>query len=1069
MPKARRTSGSLASGIVRITFIVGSITVAAALMVTIAESYRLSARQSQERIGAYLQVMRSEVAARLSAAVTLNDHAATTIQDTSPERVTTRLLASQYIGAADMLAGLVLLNADGTVAAAYPALRSPFPTAAVEFARRVGVTQSEVGHSDRPNRLTSVWVARRLRRSGDTSQTLVSIVRTEFLSSTVNRVASRADRRSAVVIDAGRPVATGVRGPMLRLPTAVYGELSEDDVGAVRLLAPSVGLMRGLWSPVEVPFVGDWRLLVVEPSQATILSSLQASIPTFVVLLVGGTIALGIAWVVARRLVYPLREIEAASYEAAKGAHVSPLRPGRDDEVGRLAEAFNAVGLRLNALQYVSRLLAGASRVDQVLDAVIEAIGHLLGSGMVAIYVTDDTEQSLQLARSSGGFTPPPGPVLRAHSGPFARALATESVQTPAPNDLPMHGWDIDETPCRVLVVPLIAATEQLGVIVILQHGRSEYSDAEVEMVGTFASQASIGITKSRLFEREIETRRVAELLRDVAEELVGPVAFGDALDSVGVVVSGALAGRTALFAFEDRDALGLPPAEDPELERTIIELADAALESGGSSRIVAPGTSEQADGLLARFGAAQVILARIEPDEPYRGAFAAFSAEPSFGSRDVEVVEGMTKIVTLAIDNAYFFERSRVRARNLETIFRISQAVGSSLELNVVLNRVLDVVQMIFAADAVSLMIYDKSKRVVTTAMARGAVSNDILHLEVAPGADLPGRVFSTREPMMLRDLRQNDTPLAGSAHDLGLNSLLSVPLLARGSAVGVLTVFSEVASAFDDEDMGLLQTFASQAALAIDTARLYSREHDVAEILQRSILPDEVPEFDEVDVATAYRPAGEEAEIGGDYYDLFRAPAGDIVIAVADVCGKGVEAATKTSMLKYSVRALVIAGFGPAECLDEVNRMVATKGDPSDILSLWLGFLDAKAGTLRWANGGHPPSLILHSGSREIVRLEPTGPILGATTQVRFEEEAVDVGAGDTILLYTDGVTETRTGNRFFGEGRVRRSLRYGGSAENVVAHLLDALKRFYPGELRDDVAIVAVRVKDGERRAE
>jgi serine phosphatase RsbU (regulator of sigma subunit) len=288
-------------------------------------------------------------------------------------------------------------------------------------------------------------------------------------------------------------------------------------------------------------------------------------------------------------------------------------------------------------------------------------------------------------------------------------------------------------------------------------------------------------------------------------------------------------------------------------------------------------------------------------------------------------------------------------------------------------------------------------------------------------------------------------------------------VPLLARGSAVGVLSVFSESAAAFDEEDMGLLQTFASQAALAIDTARLYSHEHAVAATLQRSILPEKVPEFREVEVATAYEPAGSEVEIGGDYYDFMRSPDGRIVMAIADVCGKGVEAATKTSMLKYSIRALVAAGFGPAQCLDEINRMVTAKGDPSDILSVWLGFLDVSGGTLRWASGGHPPGLALRAGSSEITRLEPTGPILGAALTVSFDEEVVEVGPGDTILLYTDGVTETRTGNRLFGEGRVRRALRYGGTAKSVVDHLVSALARFSPGELRDDVAIVAVRISD------
>ncbi len=165
---------------------------------------------------------------------------------------------------------------------------------------------------------------------------------------------------------------------------------------------------------------------------------------------------------------------------------------------------------------------------------------------------------------------------------------------------------------------------------------------------------------------------------------------------------------------------------------------------------------------------------------------------------------------------------------------------------------------------------------------------------------------------------------------------------------------------------------------------------------------------------------------------------------------------------MVKYSLRALIAAGFGPAECLEEVNRMVAAKGDPTDILSVWLGFLDAGKGQLLWANGGHPPGLLLRPDAGELMRLCPTGPILGATSDVRFQEETAAVGPGDTLLLYTDGVTEARRGDKFFGEGRVRRSLRYGGAPRVVVDRLLEATRAFGLGELRDDVAVVAVRVR-------
>ena len=265
------------------------------------------------------------------------------------------------------------------------------------------------------------------------------------------------------------------------------------------------------------------------------------------------------------------------------------------------------------------------------------------------------------------------------------------------------------------------------------------------------------------------------------------------------------------------------------------------------------------------------------------------FLARTGVLSRDLDLADAVANEVALALDNAFLFERAVGRAANLETVFRISQAVGSSLQVNVVLNRVLDVVQKILSADAVALMTYDPRKRSISTAMARGAIPAEVLSMETHPGEDVPGYVFSTGEPAAFRDLDESMGGIAGRAAAHSLRSLLAVPLLARGRSIGVLMVFSADAGAFSDEDMNVLQTFASQAALALDTARLYSHEHEVASILQQSILPDALPEYPEIEAASAYQPAGADAEIGGDYYDLFRAPDGALWFAIARCLRQG------------------------------------------------------------------------------------------------------------------------------------------------------------------------------------
>ncbi len=341
----------------------------------------------------------------------------------------------------------------------------------------------------------------------------------------------------------------------------------------------------------------------------------------------------------------------------------------------------------------------------------------------------------------------------------------------------------------------------------------------------------------------------------------------------------------------------------------------------------------------MARFGSNELIVVPIALDTEHGAVLVIALGGERASRRDLDLADAVANEIALSLGNSYFYEQALLRANSLETVFRISQAVGSSLDVKVVLNRVLDVVQKILSADAVALMTYDARRKTIATEMARGMVSPSIVERVFKSGDDVVGYVFASGEPVAFRDLHEGMEGVSGDAARNGLHSMLAVPLLARGRSIGVLTVFSVGEGAFNDDDMSMLQTFASQAALAIDTARLYSREHDVATLLQQSILPGALPEFQGIDASSAYEPAGGDAEIGGDYYDLFRAPDGSIWMAIADVCGKGVKAAAKTSMIKYSVRSLVAAGFAPGRVVTEVNLMVAEGRDPSDIVTLWVG----------------------------------------------------------------------------------------------------------------------------------
>lgn len=1071
MARTLSSRQSLAGNLARVTF--AAIALAAFVVAVFALVGVYGFAREQVRAGhlAYRQIIVQQINGRLrNAAAILNNVAVESIGDDGA--VDRKAVARLFGSSTEYFEHLVLADTNGRVVSSYPLFQSPPSVAGQRFFRPAEATSTPKFMWIPPEeeaRRGDLWVMRLVDGGKSGRYVLLGRVRTDFAQVACDEVSSQRAERSALVVDGQDRIAfLGAHGP-----APVMGETRyEPDAtgagatGQVRTLGPGGRSMTGFYGSTSGSPGLEWRVLVLEPTVRVLGETWRALMPAGIATLLFGTIAVGFAWVGARRIITPIREIGHRAEKAASGAYVRPIVVRRNDEVGSLSEAFNALALRLNALHDVAQLLASASQPEQVQDYVVSSLSHLVRSDGVAVYVLDAASERLVLSRFEGSA----GLVLPSAVRLDATSWLVEVLHSSGPSCVPRP--QSHDGGGQSVAAPLAVGEEAVG-LVVLTRDRKGFSDPELEMLRTFSAQAAVALRTARLFEVETRSRREAEVLRQVAERLANPSDLASALHDVGAMSVELLEASAGGVALRESDSFDLaqevlsPDAEDwlelwmaeggetPRSDPLLVELSAAAS---------APAAA------LAAHGARRALLAPLVYGSAVRGvlSFEYDGAGASPGGHHVDLAGAIAKQMSLALQNAHLYRQVRERAGNLETIFRITQAVSSSLQITVVLNRVLDVVQKIFSADAVSLMTYDPKRRTIGTAMARGAVNSEMLHLERAPGQDVPGQVFEGRQPILVSELSSSDWPLARLASTQGLHSLVAVPLLARGRSIGVLTVFALAPNAFSDEDVELLRTFGSQAALAIDTADLYGKEHVVASVLQSSIMPDKLPDLDGIDSSSVYIAAGTEGDIGGDYFDLFKAPDGRIVLAMGDVCGKGVLAATKTSMIRYMVRGLVAAGVGPARALREINRTVTENGDPGDIVTLWLGVLDLERRELTYANGGHPPALLLSSESDELARLDPTGPLLGAVATAPYEERVVSAEVGDYVLLYTDGVSEARKGNRFFGEGRVRRALEAGGSASAVAQRLLTAVTKFAPGGLRDDVAILAVKILPDDKEA-
>ncbi len=1066
MGSSGRKPAGLAVQVVRLTFTIGLFTVLAVGTVTVVATSQLVSETLLARDIAATQLIEDTLLGRLAVAEVVATRTGRAVVANKDLNTLREELGTGLDPSLKAVRSLAVVNASLTPLAALPTTQ-PATTADARRAARAalkgapGVTRGRSGAG-----IGSLWLAQTVPTRDRTPVVVLVEVDTDFMRGLLSETAYGG--RTLLVVE-GEEALAASDDTGLDMSSAVWTTTGPGS-GVVRVRNANGEIYDGHFDQLEGVSGLSWRFVSVGPASTVETDTFVALWPTILVVTIGGIISLVMAGVLANRLVRPLKTLEVAALRAAGGAYVKPIDAKREDELGQVADAFNAVALRLNALHDLSQLLASSSQLDQVLDEVLSAMGHIVGPGVAAIYLLDDSGRWLEPVRARGAdISLAPAidsmsdmwlarALLQVGPSPFVRDKRSLAEELPGL----VHG----ET--AAIAAPLVAGHDSLGVVVALTDSDSSISEAELEMVRTFSAQAAVAVNNSRLFAIESESRRVAEGLRTIAERLVRPGGLQDALDDVELVTAGLFGADSAYFAVVDRPALGLPPAADREREAETLGFALrlSAASDGAHAMIVRVGDDAAADAVLERTKSRELIVAPVVLGGDHGAVLVVGLGDRRAQRRDLDNANLIANEVALALDNAYLFQQALSRATSLETVLRISQAVSSSLEVKVVLNRVLDVVQKILSADAVALMTYDARRRTIETEMARGGVSQAIFERVFKPGDDVVGYVFSSGEPVAFHELHDEMEGLSGDAARAGLHSMLAVPLLARGRSIGVLTAFAVREAAFAEDDTAMLRTFASQAALAIDTARLYSKEHQVASLLQASIVPGDLPEFEQVDAASAYEPAGGDAEIGGDYYDMFRAPDRSIWVAIADVCGKGVVAATKTSMIKFAVRSLVAAGFTPGRVVTEVNRMVGEGGDPSDIVTLWVGRIDRSSDTITWSSGGHPPGMLHHPSEGVVRRLCATGPLLGAVLDVTFPEETMVFAPGDTMILYTDGVTEARSGNSFFGESRVEDSLVAGGSASEVVTRLQAAVRRFVQAELRDDVAVLVVRLVEDAR---
>ena len=444
---------------------------------------------------------------------------------------------------------------------------------------------------------------------------------------------------------------------------------------------------------------------------------------------------------------------------------------------------------------------------------------------------------------------------------------------------------------------------------------------------------------------------------------------------------------------------------------------------------------------------------------------------------------------------------RARVEllGRRLSFVAEATGLLATTLDVEQSLDRLVQLIVPVLA-DWVVINLFDDQERPGPVTVARhrdGQLERLARFSTLVPAAVHGGSrlhaAMTARRPVLMADyvptavsqLAPSERPLRELTLELGAQSLMFVPLTARRRVVGtMMLVHGPSGRHFTDEDLDLSADLGRRAGLAVDNAQLYTREHAAAVTLQHTLLP-VLPHIPGLALAAQYRPAGPGSQVGGDWWDVFALPDGATGLAIGDVMGHDIAAAAAMGQLRSVLRTCAWQGEDPATVLDRMDQLVQGF-EMAQLATCIYARLEAagagrpdreptaqrKSARLTWSNAGHlPPVLLDPDGSVRLLTdgfnkpsggLTGTGAVgvpIGVPADQDRSHHALSVPAGSTLLLYTDGLVETRDGDI---DSDLQRLL------EQVGAHrpdhgpqaLVDRLLMAFTNN-HDDIAILAVQI--------
>ena len=436
------------------------------------------------------------------------------------------------------------------------------------------------------------------------------------------------------------------------------------------------------------------------------------------------------------------------------------------------------------------------------------------------------------------------------------------------------------------------------------------------------------------------------------------------------------------------------------------------------------------------------------------------------FTEKDLDNLTLLANQIAVALDNSILYGRAKKESLRKEVLLEVGKSLSSTLELEEVLKRIIQSVKLVVTCDAVGIFLVAKKTQEVEQFEIEGYDPTLEADLNLKIGQGLIGWVAKTGEPVIVPDVRKDERYINARLATL---SEMVVPIKTDGKVLGVFNLESNQLNAYAQEDLELLTAFASQAAVAIERARLHKEtlekrklEEDlkIAREIQKTFLPKEDPSIAGFDISGINISS---ERVGGDYYDFIPIVENQLGVAIADSSGKGIPASLIMAAFRASLKAEIRNNYTIRTIFNKVNYLLFESLERENYVTAVYGVLDTKSKILTFSNGGHNPP-ILYRPNGTIEYLTEGGIALGMFPNSTYEERSIPLNKGEVIVFYTDGTTEAMNEKREeFGVKRLEEIIRNHRSlpARDLQTKIIDRINEFSGGKRSDDLTMMVIKV--------